>query len=74
MLNVTMRFSSSSSSSAGGADGVGRTTALSYSPLGSCLGIDMTSLFACDEGHAVVKVPVMLLPADHVYIEGLKAR
>lgn len=72
MLNVTMCFSSSSS--AGGDDWVGRTTALSSSPLGSCLGIDMTSLFTCDEGQAVVKVPVMLLSADHVYIEGLKAR
>lgn len=39
-MNITMRFSSSSS--AGNVDGVGRTKALSSSPAGGALGVDMT--------------------------------
>lgn len=56
-----MRFSSSSS--AGNVDGVGRTKALSSSPAGGALGVDMT--FTCrlrqgaGDGESTGKVPMM---------------
>lgn len=57
MLNAAMGFSSSS---AGDADGVCRTTALSSSPSGSALGVDMTFTRRLRRGKAAVKVSVML--------------
>lgn len=61
-MNITMRYSSSSS--ARNVDGVGRTKALSSSPAGGALGVDMTFTRrlrqGADDRESTGKVPMML--------------